>query len=160
MINQKQMLEVINDVLTKLGSKYNSNNALSLVYNTGLVESKYKYLKQIKGPARGFFQCEPWVAVDIIKNYLKYRVSLMEKVAKVCAIDFEHLQNPNVKDWEYILTTNIAAQIVMCRLHYRRVPSPLPKELVAEANYYKKYYNTYQGKATVEHYLEVVEKYG
>lgn len=154
------MLEVIDGVLGKLGAKYNTDHALSLVYNTGLIESKYKYLKQIKGPARGFFQCEPWVAVDIIKNYLQYRVSLMEKVSEVCALDFEHLRDPNVKDWEYILTTNLAAQIVMCRLHYRRVPKPLPKELVAEANYYKKYYNTFQGKATVEHYIEIVEKYG
>ena len=160
MINQKQMLEVIDGVLGKLGAKYNTDHALSLVYTTGLIESKYKYLKQIKGPARGFFQCEPWVAVDIIKNYLQYRVSLMEKVSEVCALDFEHLRDPNVKDWEYILTTNLAAQIVMCRLHYRRVPKPLPKELVAEANYYKKYYNTFQGKATVEHYIEIVEKYG
>ena len=59
------MIELIDDVLTRLGDKYNANKALELVYNTGLVESKYVYLKQIKGPARGVFQCEPWVALRI-----------------------------------------------------------------------------------------------
>ena len=160
MIDAKQMIELIDDVLTRLGDKYNSNKALELVYNTGLVESKYVYLKQIKGPARGVFQCEPWVALDIINNYLKYRESLMKKVAEVCELDWSHFTNPNEKKWEFILTTNLAAQIVMCRLHYRRVPKPLPKNLLDQANYYKKYYNTYKGKATPEHFMEIVTKYG
>ena len=160
MIDPKQMREVIKHVLGELGETYASPEALDLVYNTGLVESKYVYLKQIKGPARGVFQCEPWVALDIVNNYLKYRESLMKKVAEVCELDWSHFTQPNEKKWEFILTTNLAAQIVMCRLHYRRVPKPLPKTLPDQSVYYKKYYNTYKGKATTEHYMEIVHKYG
>ena len=57
------MRGIINDVLQKLGDKYADPKALDLVYNTGLVESKYVYLKQIKGPAVGFAQIEPWVGI-------------------------------------------------------------------------------------------------
>ena len=97
MIDQKQMIELIDDVLTRLGDKYNSNKALELVYNTGLVESKYVYLKQIKGPACGVFQCEPFTCLDMINNYLKYRESLMKKVAEVCELDWSHFTSPDEK---------------------------------------------------------------
>ena len=118
MVDSSQMRDIIHGVINLLGKKYADQRALELVYNTGLVESKYVYLKQMKGPARGFFQCEPWVAVDICDNYLKYRESLMKKVAEVCMLDWNYFLNPNEDDWRFILTTNIAAQIIFCRLHY------------------------------------------
>ena len=130
MLDKKQMKSIINDVLQKLGTKYATSEAIDFVYNTGLVESKYIYLKQIKGPAKGLFQCEA------------------------------HFTAPDEKKWEYILTTNIAAQIVFCRLHYRRVPERLPKTLEDQARQWKKFYNTAKGRGTEEHYIEVVTKYG
>ena len=154
------MRGIVNDVLQKLGEKYADPKALDLVYNTGLVESKYVYLQQIKGPARGFFQCEPWVAVDVCTNYLKYRESLMKKVAKVCMLDWNVFMTPDEDQWRYILTTNVAAQIVLCRLHYRRVPKPLPRTLEEQAHYWKDYFNTAKGKGTPEHFMEIVSKYG
>ena len=157
-VNQKQMRSIINDVLQKID--LNSKYALELVYNTGLVESKYVYLKQIKGPARGFLQCEPWVAVDICENYLKYREDLMKKVAEACLLDWKYFLEPKEDDWRFILTTNVAAQIAMCRLHYRRVPQPLPQTLDEQANYWKEYYNTSKGAGTPEKFLETVKKYG
>lgn len=160
MVDKKQMRGIINDVLQKLGEKYADPKALDLVYNTGLVESKYVYLQQIKGPARGFFQCEPWVAVDVCTNYLKYRESLMKKVAKVCMLDWNVFMTPDEDQWRYILTTNVAAQIVLCRLHYRRVPKPLPRTLEEQAHYWKDYFNTAKGKGTPEHFMEIVSKYG
>ena len=154
------MRGIINDVLQKLGEKYADSKALDLVYNTGLVESKYVYLQQIKGPARGFFQCEPWVAVDVCTNYLKYRESLMKKVSEVCMLDWNVFMTPDEDQWRYILTTNMAAQIVLCRLHYRRVPKPLPRTLEDQAKYWKIYFNTSKGKGTPEHFMEIVSKYG
>jgi len=154
------MRGIIHDVIYSLGEKYADQRALELVYNTGLVESKYVYLKQMKGPARGFFQCEPWVAVDICDNYLKYRESLMKKVAEVCMLDWRYFIKPHEDDWRFILTTNIAAQIIFCRLHYRRVPKPLPRTLEDQAFYWKKFYNSAKGKGTPEHFAEIVTKYG
>ena len=44
MIDSMQMLTIIKDTLEKMGSKYASHDAQMLVYRTGLVESKYKYI--------------------------------------------------------------------------------------------------------------------
>ena len=160
MIDKKQMRNIINDVLQKMGDKYADPKALDLVYNTGLVESKYVYLQQIQGPAVGFAQIEPWVAVSTCKDYLMFRKAFMKKVAEVCVLDWKYFLEPTEADWRYILTTNIAAQIVFCRLHYWRVPKPLPRTLEEQAKMWKQYYNTAKGKGTPEHFMEIVSKYG
>tara|TARA_Y100000310_G_C20449928_1_gene700187 strand:+ start:202 stop:690 length:489 start_codon:yes stop_codon:yes gene_type:complete len=162
MIDKKQMRSIINDVLQKLGDDYCTPEALDLVYNTGLVESKYIYLMQKGGNniARGVFQCEPITALDIINNYLKYREKLMKKVAEVCMLDWSFFTSPNEDDWRYILTTNIAAQIVFCRIHWRRVPKALPRTLEQQAKQWKSYYNTAKGAGTPEKFMEIVKKYG
>jgi hypothetical protein len=160
MLDKKQIRGIINDVLQKLGEKYCNPKALDLVYNTGLVESKYVYLKQIKGPAVGMFQIEPWVGVSTCKDYLQFRESLMKKVAEVCKLDWKYFLEPTEDDWRYILTTNIAAQIVFCRLHYWRVPKPLPQTLEEQAMQWKQYYNTAKGAGTPEKFIEIVKKYG
>ena len=154
MVNKSQIKDIIQDTLKKIDLY--SKEAEHFIYNTGLVESRYEYLKQIKGPARGMWQCEPWVAVDICKNYLKYRESLMKKIASVCKLQLVYFLEPNESDWEDILTYNIAAQISMCRLHYRRVPKPLPKNLAEQAAQWKNYYNTSKGKGTVEKFIQMV----
>jgi hypothetical protein len=46
MIDALQMMHLIKSSLEKLGLKYASHDAMMLVYRTGLVESKYKYLSQ------------------------------------------------------------------------------------------------------------------
>ena len=158
MINKSQMQNLIKDTLNNINLY--SKEAKDLIYNTGLVESNYKYIEQIKGPARGFFQCEPWVAVDICNNYLKYRESLMKEVAKACKLDWKYFLDSKDEDWNHILTTNISAQIAICRLHYRRVPKPLPKTIEEQAAQWKVYYNTSKGKGTVEKFIEIVKKHG
>jgi hypothetical protein len=108
--------------------------------------------------ARGLFQCEPWVAVSLCNDYLKYRESLMKKVAEICYLDWKHFTNPTEDDWREILTTNIKAMIIVCRLHYWRVPQPLPKTLDDQAVYWKAFYNTSKGSGTVDHFKEIVVK--
>ena len=52
MVNPEQIKGLVSEVCVKLGEKYSSDTAIELVYNTGLVESKYEYIKQIgTGPA-------------------------------------------------------------------------------------------------------------
>lgn len=158
MINPDQMKGLIKRVLQKIDLY--SSEASEFIYNIGLVESKYIYIQQIQGPAVGVYQIEPWVAVDIIENYLKYRQDLMKLVASTCYLDWSHFTAPKEKDWEYILTTNLAAQIVFCRLHLRRIPKRLPKTLEEQATQWKQFYNTAKGKGTPEKYCEIVQKYG
>ena len=84
----------------------------------------------------------------------------MRRVASACYLDWKYFTAPNEQDWGDILTYNIAAQIAMCRLHYRRVPKPLPGSLLEQAKYWKQYYNTAKGKGTVDHFVKLVEQYG
>ena len=162
MVNSLQMMTVIKDALEKMGSKYCSHDAIMLVYRTGLVESKYEYLMQKGGSniARGFFQCEPWVAVSLCNDYLKYRKELLKKVASVCHLDWSYFTSPDEDVWREVLTTNIIAQIVVCRLHYWRVPKKMPKTLDDQADYWKQWYNTSKGAGTVDHFKDLVMKNG
>ena len=110
--------------------------------------------------ARGFFQCEPWVAVSLCNDYLKYRKDLLKKVANTCHLDWSYFTSPKEEEWKEILTTNILAQIVVCRLHYWRVPKPMPESLDEQALYWKKWYNTAKGAGTISHFKKIVIKYG
>ena len=161
MIDSMQMLTIIKSTLEKMGSKYANHDAMMLVYNTGLVESKYSYVMQKGGSniARGFWQCEPWVAVSMCNDYLQYRDKLLEKCAEISFIDKSYFVKPNEADWKELLTYNIRIGIIFCRLHYWRVPKSLPKSLDSMAGYWKKHYNTSGGSGSEKHFKEIVNKY-
>ena len=59
-----------------------SEDAESLVYRTGMAESGYRHLEQVKGPAIGFFQVEPDTINDTINNYLKFRPKKLAHLVK------------------------------------------------------------------------------
>ena len=125
-----------------------SEDARSLIYKTGKVESGYRTLQQYGGgPALGFFQMEPNTAIDIWDNYVMYRPKYSEKLY---ALGFDD------GALKFCLLSNIGLQAALCRLHYRRVPSALPKadNLKAQAKYWKKFYNTEAGKGTIKHFME------
>ena len=154
-MDESQLKDLIERVLNKI--ELYSPEASDLVFKTLKVESLLKYVRQIKGIAVGFGQCEPWVAVDICKNYLKYRPDLMKQVADTANVKLSYFTLPKEEDWAWILETNIAAMISFCRLHYRRIPKPLPKKNLDEQwIYYKKYYNTERGKATNDHWMDIL----
>ena len=125
-----------------------SEDARSLIYNTGKAESDYKTLQQYGGgPALGFFQMEPATCRDIWENYVMYRPKYRDKLY---ALGFDE------GTLEFCLLSNVGLQAALCRLHYRRVPSPLPKadNLEAQAKYWKEFYNTKLGKGTIKHFIE------
>jgi len=154
-MDESQLKDLIERVLNRI--ELYSPEASDLVFKTLKVESLLKYVRQIKGIAVGFGQCEPWVAVDICKNYLKYRPDLMKQVADTANVKLSYFTLPKEEDWAWILETNIAAMISFCRLHYRRIPKALPKKNLDEQwIYYKKYYNTERGKATNDHWMDIL----
>jgi|TARA_Y100000310_G_scaffold267186_1_gene279058 hypothetical protein len=125
-----------------------SEDARSLIYKTGKAESGYRTLHQYGGgPALGFFQMEPNTAIDIWDNYALYRPKYRDKLYSL-GFDDGML--------EFCLLSNIGLQVALCRLHYRRVPTALPKSsnLAAQAKYWKKYYNSHLGKGTIKHFME------
>tara|TARA_R110002020_G_scaffold474718_1_gene706858 strand:- start:2843 stop:3331 length:489 start_codon:yes stop_codon:yes gene_type:complete len=160
MISITQIESLVKDTCSQLGSKYASDEAVKLVVATGIVESRYEYIRQMgDGPARSFWQVEAATAVDNLAHYLKHRPKLMSKCADASYVDLKHWQNFDEKVWEEILEKNIAAGIVHCRIKYWRVPKRMPNTIEGMANYWKKYYNTEQGKGSPEHFIDACRKY-
>ena len=160
MISMKQIHSLVSDTCMKMGEKFASPSAIDLVVSTGIVESRYEYIRQIgDGPARSFWQVEPATCVDNLSHYLKHRPELMQKCATASFVDVKHWQNFDEIVWAEILEKNIAAGIVHCRLKYWRVPKPMPNTLEGKARYWKKYYNSEGGAGNPEHFIELVKKY-
>jgi len=125
--------------------------AEELVLGTALQESRLIYIKQLgRGPALGVFQMEPATHDDIWKNYLKYKTDLAKNVGKL-----SHAVNSRS------LITDLLYAAAMTRVHYLRVPEPLPAEgdFEGQAAYWKDHYNTYLGAGTEEEYLESWHSY-
>jgi hypothetical protein len=135
-------------------TQYDSDDAVELLMFTAAHESKLgTYLVQLNGgPAKGVFQFEPTTWNDIFTNYLDYRPALLDTVKSFGIPDMPIEMN---------VEGNLAMQIVMARVHYLRVPRPLPSKTNyrAMAEYYKKYWNTIKGKATVDAAIDSYIKY-
>jgi hypothetical protein len=115
--------------------------AENLVLGTALVESRARYIKQLgTGPALGIFQMEPATHDDIWDNYLSYRTDLANQIKELVRV---------TEAGEMIGNLYYAA--AMCRVHYRRVRSPLPEagNALDMACYWKNHYNTALGAGTV-----------
>jgi len=152
-VNHKQIKSLISRVLHHLG--FHSESAVEMVFLTGLVESNYDYLAQLgDGPAKSFFQIEPSTCKDIVDNYIKYRASLQSQVKDTAKLRMRWDAVPQ-EELGFMLETNIAFAICMCRVHYRRVPTALPRigDKLGFANYWKRWYNTELGKGTIEKFL-------
>ena len=138
-----------------------SREAEDLLLMTAAHESRLgTYLKQINGPALGVYQMEPDTLVDIWDNFLDYKQELSGSVEAMLG---------GLHYWEKEeLVTNLMYATAMARVHYWRVPKPLPKEkdyrtrddyLFALAKYAKDFYNTRLGKATPVDYYEAYVKF-
>ena len=59
------------------------------------------------------------------------------------------------------LCTDLAYATAMARIHYLRVQEPLPtaNDISALAAYYKKYYNTPNGAATEQQFIDNFNRY-
>ncbi|MBF0422646.1 MAG: hypothetical protein HQL73_06610 [Magnetococcales bacterium] len=102
------------------------------------------YLRQLNsGVALGIFQMEPKTHDDIWNNWLRWQAPLRTTL-------LARLGTPNPPDSSRLITDLFYAA-VMCRLHYRRVPQPIPAadDLPGLAAYWKDHYNTSLGQGSV-----------
>lgn len=131
-----------------------SEDAEALVLGTGAVESRYRYLKQVRGPARSFWQVEPSTAEDNLESWLKFRPDVWKKVAKTCILPVRY-------DVKTALTVNMAFAICMCRIKYRRNKNPIPDkdDYLGLAKYHKLVYNTNLGKSNIEESEEIFREF-
>lgn len=154
MIDPRQLLsEVIRPVLTSLDLW--TENSEKLVLGTACMESECgMYLKQLgNGPAIGIYQMETATFNDIWTNYLDLRSNLRAKVLKF-VFDFS-LDTNNAKE----MAGNLYYATAMCRVHYLRVPEPIPAYLAGQAAYWKKYYNTENGAGTTVQYMNAWNRF-
>jgi hypothetical protein len=120
-----------------------SQPAEDLLWGTGLQESGYKYTRQIGGgPALGYWQMEPFTNDDIWKTYLRFRVTLADKVMALGHLSAE-------------LETNHQYACAMARIKYLRSPTELPKlgDVRGYALAWKRIYNSAGGAGTVEEFI-------
>jgi len=96
-----------------------SRAAENLLLGTAAQESHMgRYLKQIRGPARGIYQMEPGTYGDIWRNFLSYH----PEIGKVVYF-FMFRRYGDVDQ----LAGNLYLATAMARIHYFRVKERLPK---------------------------------
>lgn len=124
--------------------------AENLLIGTALQESQLRYLDQLSpgpGPAYGLFQMEKRTHDDHWNSFISKDQDLKDKIVSLTSA-----YPPGVEQ----LRCNLLYAAAMCRIHYRRVKEPLPdaSDVKALGQYWKKYYNTYAGKGTVEQFVK------
>jgi len=130
-----------------------SDAAEDLVMGTASQESHLLYVRQLgSGPALGLFQVEPVTYDDYWDNYLEDRTDLRESILHAVRVCGEPRPGRVVWDLRYAA--------IMCRVHYRRIRSPLPAhgDIPGYAAYWKKYYNTVHGRGTEEEFINNFER--
>lgn len=64
-------------------------------------------------------------------------------------------------DWEKTSWSDLEKPLysgLAARLFLARIPAPIPADLTAQAQYWKKYYNTSAGKGTVQKFINDVKQ--
>lgn len=92
------------------------------------------------GPAVGIYQIEPWVLNDLYDTYLAFRPEKLNLLNSFIA------PRPNKITQ---LASNLTFATAVARLIYYRHPEKLPKpnDLDGLWKYYKRYFNSFKGKA-------------
>lgn len=148
-LNKQQFKDLIERVLKDVG--LNSPEAVNLLLGTAAQESGFgTYIRQTVGPALGVFQMEPATFRDHCKWVFAQGNPLSSKVS-----GWSKFGTAEELEW------NLAFAIVMCRIHYLRVPHPLPdaNDVSGLAEYWKRYYNTVAGRGTVEQFIKNYKRY-
>ena len=132
----------------------NSPYAADLVFETGVIETGYRYIHQLRGPALGYWQMEPFTFRDMVdrvvpNNGLQPQIEALRLHKDV--IDHK------IDSVELIYNPQLAA--AMTRIFYRDKPGAIPSTLEGRANYWKKYYNTYLGKGDPAEYVKRNQEY-
>jgi hypothetical protein len=142
MINTNQLREyIIRPALSKL-SAYSRDAEELIVFTCAVESSGGEYIRQVKGPALGIYQCEPATYTDMWQNYIFHKTRL----TSILSLQFAVNGIPEAERLVYDLHYATA----MCRIHYLRVKEKLPSGAEPEEMYayYKNYYNTPLGKST------------
>ena len=135
---------IVRPVLDKL-QLYNQDREELLVITCAQESLGGTYLMQNglrgypDGPALGIYQIEPDTYDDLFANFLAYRTRLWELL--VGAVLHKPGKPRLIYDLQY--ATGVAA------MQYYRFREPIPQNLEGKFAYYKRYWNSELGKATI-----------
>lgn len=133
-----------------------------LLVGTAATESHFRFRRQTvfdwntdRG-AWGLWQTEGAAVADSV-DYLVRRPVLAKRMAQWLFMQDDAEIAPIFAQSTGTLLRLISGwdslALMFCRLHYLRVPSPVPRDLAGQAAYWKQHYNTPLGKGTAEKYL-------
>jgi hypothetical protein len=129
-----------------------SASAENLIIGTGLIESNFDHLTQMKGGvARGVFQCEKITYTDVV-SYIKRDKRLHEKILSTCFIEYLP------PDYSFLIW-HLRLAVCICRAHYLRIKENLPQydDAYGLAKYHKTYYNG-PGKTNIDESVKVFQR--
>ena len=129
-----------------------SLDAMYQLATTLFVESKLTHLKQLpEGPALGFSQIE-WATYQDCCRYLQKNANLRSAILLYC-------ERYTLPDKPVTLMGDLSFNVLMMRVKYWMIPEPIPsyKDTPGQAAYYKRYYNTSEGAATLESFEKAAE---
>jgi len=139
--------EIIRPTIERLGM--GGRSAELLLLGTALVESNLSALKQYGGEALGVYQIEPETHDDLWR-YLDSKPTLRERVA------FDVVtQRPFAEQ----LVGNLFYATAMARVKYWMIPVALPDNIQGWAAYWKRYYNTFEGKGDPAEFVRRLEPF-
>lgn len=124
--------------------------AKEMIIETAITETGLGQIEdKTVGAGMGLTQFDDKPFQDIRDRSIKLR----PKILKELKIDI------SLVEWDD-LRYNQFLSLLFTRLHYWLKGDPIPATIEERAKYWKRHYNTVQGKGTVEHYLEMNRKYG
>ena len=138
----KNIKEQTKEIVEALGG---GDNAYNLILETVTVETALgKINDRTIYAGMGICQFDKVPFQRIKDKSMRFRKLILRKLG----VDIKLVQ------WEH-LRYNTFLSLLFCRLYYIAVQDEIPATIEDRARYWKKYYNSYLGKGTPEHYLEM-----
>ncbi len=124
------------------------DDAYNLILETASAESSLGFTRDSTTFA-GMGVCQ----FDLLpfNHHKRKAMKFRDKILSKLGVDIELIEWTDLR-------YNSFLSLLFCRLYYLSVPKSLPSTEEGRAKYWKKYYNTFKGKGTVEHYLRCVQK--
>jgi len=143
-------------------TKAYADRVARMLFGTGAQESRYRHSRQIgynigtQGGAFSYWQVELGSVCDSL-NLIGRNQSVSDSVEAWLPLTlWRFLQTIPKNDHSELLRALVFSPelgVLMCRLHYLRVPTAIPATLEDQAVYWKRHYNTALGAGTPARYL-------
>lgn len=143
----EQVFELVEDVIEQLkGSNENTEATKQLLIGTIAQETKLGTYRD-PSPYRhgaGLCQIDPGIPFEDIQDRGTKYIKLVKDKFGIDILSATHRE----------LELSPLLSVVMARVKYKLVPKIIPDDFEGQWKYYKRYYNSYAGKATKEEYTK------